>query len=353
MGGKKFTPNQGPRNFNDAANTWKEKPNFNWAHSQTFTSPQNGSIFVHSSSYQMKLEKALLDFDSNQEKRTVSKNFNDVSTPENAGNSMAPMSIATISHDEREELRKKGIKSPSKLFSLKDLSLASIKELNKNPSAPKSVYFINLIVILSKDNDTEEGVSTTNARRCDLVVIEEESEFKTDEEVEEILEEEEDDEDDKTFNSFPTIKELSHHEWLLKNPRPPWVKARIRSESLNNIKISCMIGHFFKKHDYIDLESPINIMSRQQYNHIMTYGLRSRQKPDKISNFVGRVKSLKIFIRSFAYECDFMILEDTTSIIDRCLGEMVFGRPFIDKIVLVYDKEEGTVIFDEKKLGSS
>ncbi|GJT61171.1 MAK10-like protein [Tanacetum coccineum] len=29
MGGKKFTPNQGPRNFNDAANTWKEKPNFN------------------------------------------------------------------------------------------------------------------------------------------------------------------------------------------------------------------------------------------------------------------------------------------------------------------------------------
>ncbi|GJW71073.1 hypothetical protein Tco_0127990 [Tanacetum coccineum] len=32
-GGKNFTPNQGPRNFNDAANTWKEKPNFNWAHS--------------------------------------------------------------------------------------------------------------------------------------------------------------------------------------------------------------------------------------------------------------------------------------------------------------------------------
>ncbi|GJT83275.1 hypothetical protein Tco_1057617 [Tanacetum coccineum] len=75
-------------------------------------------------------------------------------------------------------------------------------------------------------------------------------------------------------------------------------------------------------------------MSRCQYNQIMTYGLRLRQKPsnpDKISNFVGRVKSLKIFIGSFANECDFMILEDTTSIIDRCLGEMVFGRPSLIK----------------------
>ncbi|GJT71264.1 hypothetical protein Tco_1030550 [Tanacetum coccineum] len=164
MVGKRFTPKQGPMNFNDAANTWKEKPNFNWARSQTFTDPQNGSISVHSSSYQMKLEKALLDFDSDQEKRlshlrtqlgqqqndmigkinllwkTISEKLNDVSTPENAGNSMAYKSIAAISHFEREELRKKGIKSPLKLFSLKYLSPVSIKELNKNPSAPKRVH---------------------------------------------------------------------------------------------------------------------------------------------------------------------------------------------------------------------
>ncbi|GJW85051.1 hypothetical protein Tco_0158196 [Tanacetum coccineum] len=170
---------------------------------------------------------------------------------EMGGNSMAPKSIAAISHDEREELRKKGIKSPSKLFSLKYLSPASIKELNKNPSAPKRVHFVNSIVILSKDSDTKEDISTTNVRRRDLgkmmrgnkevkeqgkeedemetnvevkeVIKEEESEFETDEEVEEILEEEEEDEDDENFNSFPTMKELSHHEWLLKNPRPLWV----------------------------------------------------------------------------------------------------------------------------------
>ncbi|GJW86396.1 protein kinase-like domain, concanavalin A-like lectin/glucanase domain protein [Tanacetum coccineum] len=116
-------------------------------------------------------------------------------------------------------------------------------------------------------------------------------------------------------------------------------------------------------------------MSRRQYNQIMTCGLTSRQKPsnpNKTSNFVGRIRGLNIFIGSFAYECDFMILEDTTSIIDHHLGEMVFGRPFIEEIGLVYNKEEGSVmfkqddekitfkmphtikvIFDEEKLGSS
>ncbi|GJZ25537.1 hypothetical protein Tco_0569790 [Tanacetum coccineum] len=408
VGGKRFTLNHGPRNFNDATNTWKEKPNFNWAHTQTFTSPQGGSISIHSFSYQMKLEKALLDFDSNQEKmlshlrtqleqqqddmigkinllwKTVSEKLNNVSTPENAGNPMAPKSIAAISHDEREELGKKRIKILLKLLSPKYLSHASIKELNKNPSAPKRVYFVNSIVILSTYSDTkEEDDSSTNA--CDLnlgsmvkgkeevkdqgkeenemgtdtevekEIKEEESEFKTDEEVEEIIEEEEDEGDGENFNSFPTMEELKHHEWLLKNPRPSWVKARIRAGSPNNIKISCMVGHFFKRHAYIDLEPPINIMSRRQYNQIMTYGLRSRQKPsnlNKISNFVGRIKGLKIFIRSFAYKCDFMILEDTTSIIEHHFKEMVFGRPFIEETGLVYNEKEGAVMFkqDDEKI---
>ncbi|GKA59072.1 hypothetical protein Tco_0758385 [Tanacetum coccineum] len=181
------------------------------------------------------------------------------------------------------------------------------------------------IVILSTNSDTEEeDVSSTNT--CDLnlggtvkrkegvkeqgkeenemetnmkvdELIEEESEFETDEEVEEILKEEEDDLDGENFNLFPTMEELTDHEWLLNNPRPPWVKARIRAGSPKNIKISCMVGHFFKRHAYIDLESPINIMSRCQYNQIMTYGLRSRQKlsnPNKISIFVGRIRGLNV-----------------------------------------------------------
>ncbi|GJT86844.1 hypothetical protein Tco_1068561 [Tanacetum coccineum] len=69
---RQFILHQGPRNFNEASNTWKGKPNFNWAHAQTFTSPQNGSLSTYSSNYQTKLEKALIDFDSHQEKRLSS-----------------------------------------------------------------------------------------------------------------------------------------------------------------------------------------------------------------------------------------------------------------------------------------
>ncbi|GKE74245.1 protein kinase-like domain, concanavalin A-like lectin/glucanase domain protein [Tanacetum coccineum] len=116
-----------------------------------------------------------------------------------------------------------------------------------------------------------------------------------------------------------------------------------------------MVGHFLKRYAHKDLESPIYIMSRRQYNQIMIYGLRSRKKPsnpNKTSNFVGRIRGLKIFIGSFAYECDFMILEDTTSIIDHHLGEMVFGRPFIQETDLLYNKEEGSVMFkqDDEKI---
>ncbi|GJW13254.1 hypothetical protein Tco_0017387 [Tanacetum coccineum] len=133
--------------------------------------------------------------------KTVSKKLNNVSTSENAGNPMTPKSIAAISHDEREELRKKGIQSLSKLLSPKYLSPASIKKLNKNPSAPKRVHFVKSIVILSTNSDTEEDDSSTNA--CDLNLGgmvkgkervkeqgKEENEMETDMEVDEEIKEE-------------------------------------------------------------------------------------------------------------------------------------------------------------------
>ncbi|GJX79851.1 hypothetical protein Tco_0328000 [Tanacetum coccineum] len=78
------------------------------------------------------------------------------------------------------------------------------------------------------------------------------------------------------FNTFPTLEELGYHEWLLKYPKPYWVKENIRTRNLNNIKIYCMIGHFLKRQAYLDLESPINIMSRLHYNWIMSNRKRER-----------------------------------------------------------------------------
>ncbi|GJR50774.1 hypothetical protein Tco_1401295 [Tanacetum coccineum] len=192
MGNRKITTYQGPKNFNEATNTWKDKPNFNWERTQTFMSPWNDSISIHSSNYQMKLEKALDDFDSHQEKRL-------------SRNSMA------FNQPYREVgAQKKGNQKPIKYILPKVPLPASIIELNKNPSAPKRVYFVNSIIILSKDSEAEEGETTTDItpkhghniakEEVNEVIDEEESEVETDEDVKEILKEEGEDEN---FNSFP------------------------------------------------------------------------------------------------------------------------------------------------------
>nr|GEW77235.1 hypothetical protein [Tanacetum cinerariifolium] len=52
---------------------------------------------------------------------------------------------------------------------------------------------------------------------------------------------------------------------------------------------------------------------------IMSDRLEPRRKPPnpkKIYKFLGRVKGLKVFVGNFTYECDFVVLEDATSIID-------------------------------------
>ncbi|GJZ26710.1 protein kinase-like domain, concanavalin A-like lectin/glucanase domain protein, partial [Tanacetum coccineum] len=201
------------------------------------------------------------------------------------------------------------------------------------------------------DKAKEEGnvnTSTTEYKDHEMTM---ESEEEFEEETEDEIEEEEED-SPKHFDTFPTMKVLRYHEWLLKNPRPTWVKAKVRTGNLNNVKFSCMIGHFDKKQAYLDIESPINVMSRFHYNWIMSKMLGPRRKPSnprKICNFVGRVKGLKCYIRNFTYECDFMMLEDTTSVIGYDLGSVIFGKPFLEATGLVYDREEGTITFEKDK----
>ncbi|GKC75099.1 protein kinase-like domain, concanavalin A-like lectin/glucanase domain protein [Tanacetum coccineum] len=167
-------------------------------------------------------------------------------------------------------------------------------------------------------------------------------ENKVSEELEEEFEEEEED-DLEYFNAFPTREELEYHGWLMKNPQPFWVRAKVKRGSLENIKILCMIGYFLKEQTYIDLESPVNIMYRLHYNSIMCKGLKSREKPSnpsKTCNFVGRVRDIKVFVSNFTYECDFMVLEDVSSVIDHYLDGMILGKSFVKQSKLTYDKEE-------------
>ncbi|GJZ50751.1 hypothetical protein Tco_0605266 [Tanacetum coccineum] len=381
-GSRQFTTNQGPRSFNEAANSWNEKPNFNWVHAQTFTSPQNGSFSTYLSNYQTNLDKALIDFDTHQEKRlsslriqleqhqddmisknnllwkAVSKKLDDAPLCDTAGGLIAQMNFTSTDHHTKEELRSKGIKSPSKLLSPKYLSQSSIIEQKKNPLSPKRVHFVNSIVILNKENEAEEEgsvepIKTNHTNRGNANETDEEVESEKEFEVETEGETEKEEEDNlEHFDTFPTMKELRYHERLLKNPRPPWVKAKIKTGNVNNVKFSCMIGQFNKEQAYLDLESPMNIMFRLHYNWIMSNRLEARRKPSntkKNCNFVGRVKGLRVFIGNFTYECNFMVLEDTTSVIDHYIRSAVFGKPFVEATRLVYNKEEGTVVFERDK----
>ena len=119
-----------------------------------------------------------------------------------------------------------------------------------------------------------------------------------------------------------------------------------------NLKVPCMIGHMIREHTYIDLKAPMNIMSRLYYNWIMNEKLKPRRdpyNPNRMSNFVERVRGLHVFVGDFVYRCDFMILEDVRGIIDQSLCQIVLGEPFVKTSKMTYNHDEGTITFATKE----
>nr|GFA36199.1 hypothetical protein [Tanacetum cinerariifolium] len=238
--------------------------------------------------------------------KVVPEKLDNAPIRDTTGNLAAQMNFTSTNDPMREELQGKGIKSPSKLLYPKYLSRSSLAEQNRNPSSPKLVHFVNSIVILNKE---EGNVKTSTIEYKDHeMTVESEEEFE--EETEDEIKEEEKD-SPKHFDTFPTMKELRYHEWLLKNPRPLWVKAKIMSKRLGP--------------------------------------RRKPSNPRKICNFVGRFKGLKVFVGNFTYEFDFMVLEDTTSVIDHDLGLVIFRKPSVEATGLVYGREEGIITFEKDK----
>ncbi|GKB58462.1 MAK10-like protein [Tanacetum coccineum] len=224
--------------------------------------------------YQTKLEKALIDFDSHQEKRLSS--------------------LRTQLEQQHDDMISK-INLLWKAVSEK-LDDAPICDTAGNPAAQKPIK-VTLPKIFEDETKEEGNVKTSTTEYEDHeMTVESEEEFG--EETEDEIEEEEED-SPKHFDTFPTMKELRLH-----------------------------------------------------YNWIMSKRLGPRRKPSnpgKICNFVGRVKGLKVFVGNFTYECDFMVLEDTTSVIDHDLGSVIFGKPFVEATDLVFDREEGTIMFEKDK----
>ncbi|GJR58610.1 hypothetical protein Tco_1500772 [Tanacetum coccineum] len=150
------------------------------------------------------------------------------------------------------------------------------------------------------------------------------------------------------FNIFPTRSELAYHKYLMCSPihliflRNPIITGGC----LSNLKIPCNIRHVHVDRAYIDPNFPLNIMTRMMYNWIMRRKLDPGENSNRgVSNFKRRIKGMHVFIGTFTYIVDFMIVEDISSIIDPTLSQVVLGKPFMEIPNMTHDPPEGVVRF--------
>ncbi|GJV21189.1 retrotransposon ORF1 [Tanacetum coccineum] len=155
----------------------------------------------------------------------------------------------------------------------------------------------------------------------------------------------------KYFNTFPTRSELAYHKYLMNGPIPSlFLKTPIIIEGCPlDIKIPCNIRHVHVEKAYIDLNCPLNVMTRMMYNWIMRRKLDPREDASgRVSDFTGRIKGIQIFIGNFTYDLDFMIVKDIGSIIDPMLSQVVLGKPFVEISNMTHDPPEGVVRFTNR-----
>ncbi|GJY39983.1 hypothetical protein Tco_0426347 [Tanacetum coccineum] len=140
---------------------------------------------------------------------------------------------------------------------------------------------------------------------------------------------------DNDSDNEETLKELSDYEnvWTLRRERI------INSFDGDDLAFQCMIG-FRKFTAYLDPFLPMNIILRKSYNTIMVEGLEGTGK-----NLVSIVKDVYVFVRSFTYITDFVVLEDIGEFIMSDMADVLMGRPFRKITKLKYDVAKGLVSF--------
>ncbi|GJV20515.1 hypothetical protein Tco_1369535 [Tanacetum coccineum] len=107
----------------------------------------------------------------------------------------------------------------------------------------------------------------------------------------------------------------------------------------NDLAFQCMIG--FKKFTAnLDPFLPMNIISRKAYNTIIIEGLEGTGK-----NLVAIVRDVYVFVKSFTYITDFVVLEDIGEFIMSDMAEVLMGKPFRKITKLKYDVAKGLVSF--------
>ncbi|GJY92957.1 hypothetical protein Tco_0508739 [Tanacetum coccineum] len=146
----------------------------------------------------------------------------------------------------------------------------------------------------------------------------------------------------KYFDIFPTRSELAYHKYLMcSSILSIFLRNPIITEGCpSNLKIPCKLGMCMWKKP---------TLTRMMYNWIMRRKLDPRENSNRgVSNFIGMIKEMHVFIGNLTYIIDFMIVEDISSIIDPRLSQVVLGKPFVEISNMTHDPPKGVVRFTNK-----
>ncbi|GJU33309.1 hypothetical protein Tco_1176898 [Tanacetum coccineum] len=121
------------------------------------------------------------------------------------------------------------------------------------------------------------------------------------------------------ISSSCEIRSDSHDtQYFMENPEQDFVDYA----SSRNTGVG---GRKYIANAYIDLDSPMNVMSLSYYNEI-----RNQELKFKGLNFVGIGFDMHVFVRNMSYVMDFTILENVEANIGPSLSKVAFGKPFVE-----------------------
>ncbi|PWA79808.1 hypothetical protein CTI12_AA201500 [Artemisia annua] len=142
------------------------------------------------------------------------------------------------------------------------------------------------------------------------------------------------------INSMDVIQPRMDEEDALDPPtQPSFCETGIRIHHSNpyTLQLTCKIG-FADFHHFVNICSPINLMSKESYNKIFKKVIEYLG-----NNFLGEVKNVSVFIGTYSFLVNFMIFDDVIEFVENGLEEIILGKPFQDLSGIQIDTLNGVV----------
>ncbi|GJY67466.1 hypothetical protein Tco_0469704 [Tanacetum coccineum] len=112
---------------------------------------------------------------------------------------------------------------------------------------------------------------------------------------------------------------------------------KIHIDYAYNLKFSCMIGFEFSYANFFSLLY-VNIMSKKFHKSIMKDTMVY-----KGDNVVGPLMNVPIFVGTFLVVSEFTVLEDMDAYLDKGMGYVIVGEPFLREVGIKARRFDGMI----------